>query len=260
MTYDVLHDLDHDHPLTLLAKGDGSMTSLAWEVLIVGIDLNRAIVEAHTPLIGVAIGPEGNLDAALAMIEAGASVNVALRYAHDRRRVELLLRLGANPQQVVDGGTLLHVRCGSAEADLDDTIGAVEALLDAGLDVNARDGNGWTPLLSALYQNTTVDVMPLVARLVKRGADLNARTDDDESALLVAATSGQVNATGYLLSRGADPAHALHHPGWANPAEDHAELVREAMHLVELAYERQVLAGAAGDPPAGAEPSARRRL
>jgi ankyrin repeat protein len=48
----------------------------------------------------------------------------------------------------------------------------VQSAIEDGADVNARDNNGWTPLMFAAWNNSNADV---VETLIKNGADVNAR-------------------------------------------------------------------------------------
>ncbi|MCW3095764.1 MAG: ankyrin repeat protein kinase family protein [Chthonomonadaceae bacterium] len=56
----------------------------------------------------------------------------------------------------------------------------VKMLVDAGADVNARDENGFTPLLFAAY-NVKEDCGPIIRLLVAHGADVNATAKDGET-------------------------------------------------------------------------------
>ena len=54
----------------------------------------------------------------------------------------------------------------------------LKALLASGLDINASDGKGRTPLMAAARGDDE-----LLRVLLKRGADVNARDQHDETAL-----------------------------------------------------------------------------
>ena len=68
------------------------------------------------------------------------------------------------------GGTPLH-----RAAAISQTPEVVTALVNAGADPNARDGDGFTPLHLAAAQSQTPEI---VTALVNAGADPNARTGD----------------------------------------------------------------------------------
>jgi uncharacterized protein len=88
---------------------------------------------------------------------------------------------------------------------------AVEAALDAGTDVNARDADGITLLMyAALGDHPEIanpapsDHPAIVEILIKRGADVNAKTDTGFVALFWAARYGHDRVAKVLISHGAD--------------------------------------------------------
>ena len=76
----------------------------------------------------------------------------------------------------------------------------VETLLDAGVDVNAKDNEGWTALMWAAQSGHTATVHVLL----DAGADANATRDNGATALLVAALEGNRATVQALLDAGAD--------------------------------------------------------
>jgi ankyrin repeat protein len=81
----------------------------------------------------------------------------------------------------------------------------VRRLLKEGADVNARDGDGGTALLWASYRDDleTVDV------LLRAGAQVNAANDLGATALWAASQNGSAAMVGRLLAANADPNLAL---------------------------------------------------
>jgi ankyrin repeat protein len=75
----------------------------------------------------------------------------------------------------------------------------VEALLDAGAEVNERDRSGATPLDEALRYRQG----PVVETLLKRGASL--QRGDAAARLQEAVLRGQIDVVRLLLNSGADP-------------------------------------------------------
>ena len=72
--------------------------------------------------------------------------------------------------------------------------------MDAGVDVNAKDDVGQTPLhLAAEYGQKEVAVL-----LITNGADVNAKTQIGVTALHGAATQGYSKIIELLISKGAD--------------------------------------------------------
>jgi hypothetical protein len=111
---------------------------------------------------------------------------------------------------------------------------SVQALLINGADVNARDGQGWTPLMYAAENGDITTVQALLAHkahvnaksegsgwtalmsaasrghlsvtqaLLTNGAEANARDKDDQTALLMAVQQGYTALVQALLDGGAD--------------------------------------------------------
>jgi ankyrin repeat protein len=77
---------------------------------------------------------------------------------------------------------------------------ALEALLDAGADVDAKDEHGQTALMNAARDGHT----PVVRLLVERGADLNHTAKFNLSALMLAVINGRDAIVGVLVDAGAD--------------------------------------------------------
>ena len=77
----------------------------------------------------------------------------------------------------------------------------IQALLNAGADVNARDQDGWTPLMWAACGSNRTET---VKTLVVSGADVNARGKRGETALMLAAEFNDSYMVRTLLENGAD--------------------------------------------------------
>jgi ankyrin repeat protein len=77
---------------------------------------------------------------------------------------------------------------------------SLEAQLDAGADINARDEHGQTALMMAAREGHTAAVRLLVAR----GADLNHTAKYNLSALMLAVVNGRDAIVGVLVDAGAD--------------------------------------------------------
>ena len=123
-----------------------------------------------------------------------ANGRTPLQYARDATLVQTLLAAGADPL-VTDthGRTLLHdaVTCSNAKDK-------IQILLDAGIDVNARDLDGRNALFNAHYRH--------VHTLTRSGADVNARDNTGNTPLIytILAPRGSGLSASELLACGAD--------------------------------------------------------
>lgn len=76
----------------------------------------------------------------------------------------------------------------------------IQHLLAAGANVNAKDKEGWTPLMFAANKG-----YPEIAKiLITAGADVNAKDKDGNTALMRASSSGSTETVRLLLAAGAD--------------------------------------------------------
>jgi ankyrin repeat protein len=76
----------------------------------------------------------------------------------------------------------------------------IRKLLKDGADVNARDSNGVTALIIAARWGRD-DICSL---LISKGADVNAKTDHGMTPLMAAAYYGHTQTCAFLLEKGAD--------------------------------------------------------
>ena len=93
-----------------------------------------------------------------------------------------------------DGWTALISACREGHSKV------VKELLEAGADVQVKDKNGWTPLMwaAASGHHNIVDL------LVEKGAELEARDQYGASALMKASRRGFEDEVKLLLDKGAD--------------------------------------------------------
>jgi ankyrin repeat protein len=88
------------------------------------------------------------------------------------------------------------------EATRQGDIEQVHHLLEAGADINAKDGYGQTALMNAARDGH----LELVRLLVERGADLNVSAKYNLTALMLAIINGQIEIARILIDAGADEA------------------------------------------------------
>lgn len=172
-------------------------------LLAAGADVNARTRHGMTPL-HAAVGANRNLGVVEELVAAGADLNArdgdgntplhTSWYSRDPSVVHLLLELGADRTLVNDSGQVAdptdcshwntEVFAGIATAE------ATAACLAAGVDVNARDEGGNTPLLLATYfwaggrNGAPASEDPAVVTvLLEAGADVNARNSSGSTPL-----------------------------------------------------------------------------
>ena len=102
------------------------------------------------------------------------------------------------------GSSTTRRKAGRSSANLHRLVAAgdvdgLKAALTRGLDVNARDGKGWTPLVHAADKGQAL----LVPLLLKAGADPNLRLADGATAIFIAALHGHIEIVTMLVDAGA---------------------------------------------------------
>ena len=113
----------------------------------------------------------------------------------DLATVQTLLANGADVDEQDNGETALIVAAHTRNK------GIVQALLEAGSDVNARNSYGRTALMGAASRGN-----PGIAQLLlAAGADVNRKDDQGHTALIWAAMIGHTSLAQILLADGADP-------------------------------------------------------
>lgn len=136
------------------------------------------------------------------LLKLGADINLAGNHGFpavfsapsDVEFFEWLRARGARFDLIAeDAWTALH------SIDLK-TSAALDWLLGQGLDVNARNRAGATPLLSQIHRINA----DLVREMIKRGADVNVRDASGETPLSVAITFQRVAAIEVILNAGAE--------------------------------------------------------
>ena len=98
---------------------------------------------------------------------------------------------------------VLVVGCGKSsihQAAYDGDIQAIKQHLVDGMDVNAKDADGWTPLSTAAHEGHR-EVAEL---LIAKGADVNAKGVFEMTPLHEAAASGRKEMAEQLIAKGAD--------------------------------------------------------
>jgi ankyrin repeat protein len=141
----------------------------------------------------------GKSDIAQLLLERGAPLDLflAAMFGNADRLRELV---AADPQGVkaysADGWTALHLAAFFNQPD------AARALLDAGVDVNARSTNQMNNM--ALHAAAAGRATSVARMLLENGANVNARQHGGWTALHAAAQSGNAELARILIAAGAD--------------------------------------------------------
>ena len=166
-----------------LAAASSSVLAGAYDDLIAAVyrDDNEAVLSFVNRGMDVnTVDPGGN-----------TLLHVAARNGNDKL-VAALLKQKANPNarsRVGDTPLMLAVYNGKAEA--------ANALLAGGAQVNQ---DGWTPLHYAVF----AEQPEMVAMLLSKGAQVDARAPNQQTALMLAAKTGNVVIAKLLLNAKAD--------------------------------------------------------
>jgi len=194
---------EQNKPVALYAytAGQRAITKMLIEA---GTDVNRADTGGETLLHLAA----GNDDVAMVkdLVDAGAKIDLRgaegktpIIYALEKNRIksaDLLLKKGAD-LNVADRRrkTALHYM-----APLQLASGLISQVPSEGVNLNARDDTGMTPVLAAAAAArwNNVDL------LASRGADVNIADSSGKTVLLMAAEKGNVNLLKSLVEKGGD--------------------------------------------------------
>jgi ankyrin repeat protein len=170
-----------------------------------GVSINEPDINTETPLHWAVRFRKPDMVEFL--LSKGAAADVPDRYGHaplyhveDAKSAALLLERGANPgRRDQSGSTPLH------EASLYGRTEIVRMMLDRKAEPNMVDqGLGKTPL----HEACTFGSEGVVAMLLQAGARLDARTQDGETPLALAARSGSLPTVELLVNAGADASEA----------------------------------------------------
>ena len=212
-----------------LAAGLSNDPAVLQALLDAGANVNAGESAGSTPLHSAAAGNDPAMLQAL--LEAGANVNArdsrdgtplhaAASFSDNPTVLQALLEAGAGIQaRDIDGRTPLHTVAifnynPERARDLEDEYGepprtaayyenpaVLQALLDAGADVEVKDDFGWTPLHAATVYNSNPAV---ITALLDAGANPKVKNNDGTTPLHYAAGLGNPVIVQILLDAGAE--------------------------------------------------------
>eukprot|EP01119_Soliformovum_irregulare_P015120 TRINITY_DN4210_c0_g1_i3.p1 TRINITY_DN4210_c0_g1~~TRINITY_DN4210_c0_g1_i3.p1 ORF type:complete len:1120 (+),score=266.32 TRINITY_DN4210_c0_g1_i3:3-3362(+) len=195
------------------AKDKEGRTAL---ILAVGFDHHRTIVEpilmgnvgvvnerdeqGRTALYHLAIRRDASLSMMKLLLENGADPNIADNDGVTclmLNQCPLLLEFGANPNaQSKEGWTPLLAQCAFSDVD------GLEAILSKGVNIDAADVNGITPLMMSIMTTTNCELM--VNILLDHGADVNLTNIHGMTALHLASVYAPQIISKLVTAHGAD--------------------------------------------------------
>ncbi|KAG5754871.1 hypothetical protein H9Q70_002501 [Fusarium xylarioides] len=190
----------------LLATRNNQVRSM--EVLIsAGTDVNQQSYVGWTPLM-VAVFVQ-NVESVKMLLKSKSNVNLcneegatALHWASKRANPEvigLLLAAGASvKQQDIYGDTPLHYLADSENTSHQDIEAAVEMLLVAGSDLEARNSQGYTPFLRSIL----FDKLEVTRGLVTADCSVNVSNYRSQNGLHFAARYASLGLLHYLSDLG----------------------------------------------------------
>ena len=210
-------------------------------LLEAGASPNIALDDSGVTCLMFAVGEDCNNEALRAMVNYGADVNTTGRGNHTALikackngytdAINLLLEAGADPniaddsgvtclmfavgedcsnevlQAIIDHGadvnnasndncTALMLACAKRHAD------AINVLLKAGANPNITDDSGATCLMCAVGKDCSKEVLQAI---IDYGADVNATSKENFSALMIACGEGYTDNINMLMEAGANP-------------------------------------------------------
>ena len=174
-------------------------------IIDTGVDVNVTNIKNQTALLLASFN--GNVDAIDALLNTGADVNIVnangdtclLAAAFKGCSKETL-------QKIIDHGADVNARNVKNQtalilASLKGSEDVINVLLNAEADANIVDDNGDTCLLAAAFTGCSKETLQ---KIIDHGADVNAANVMNQSAFMLAAKKGNLDAVNVLLNSGAD--------------------------------------------------------
>ena len=193
-------------------------------LLYAGTDVNDASSDGVTPLHTAALYATMCDTRMLGMlINAGADVNAKTSMGYTPLHYALRQHLRARYRVYMHD---VRIAPSPGEIEMRRKLNAARTLIDAGMDVNAKDSAGETPLHIAARGNMD----EIAIALIVAGADVNAKDNAGETPLHVAASENKAEAASALIVAGAN----IHAKDNAGETPLHAAVISRSVDLVEI--------------------------
>ncbi|MFB3896323.1 MAG: ankyrin repeat domain-containing protein [bacterium] len=207
-------NLTNNYGLTaLFPAAQKGKTDIVRLLIEKGININAKTETGLTALM-VAVS-NGRKDSTRALIEGGADVNAktnddqtVLSMAKRSEIVDMLRIAGASgpviPDQMVARTKLQEMgitynKISFLNCARDGKLEAIKYFLDAGINPNTANKDGVTPLMYVIYHGDT----KIVDLMIQKGADVNAKTVNGKTALMIATENNKPNIVAILKAAGA---------------------------------------------------------
>ena len=208
---DDLHIANDDRDICLLvAAREGYSKEVLQALINHGADVNatdKTNISRYKQTVLMNACEKGNEDAINVLLHAGADTTIsdtdgytclhkAVNAGCNKQTLQALINHGADVNATSKlGNTALNIACWKGNVE------AIDVLLHAGADTTISDTDGYTCLHKAV--NAGCNKQTLQA-LINHGADVNATSKLDRTALKIACKKGNVDAIDVLLHAGAD--------------------------------------------------------
>ena len=191
----------------------GNLRAMEYALHKLGVSVDAKEGGGITPLLAAAA--DGHAEAMRFLLERGANIHAQLQsggsvatLAASSGNVDALrtaIAFGANTTNARHGWSILSQAVGGGNID------AMKLAMECGCSVEETGSSSYGPIHKAAHSGSVDGIRFIWERC--RARDVDARTGDGFTALLLALSNGHLEATKYLLSLGAD-IHAITQQGW----------------------------------------------